>query len=76
MWKTTANASIDNQKNALDVNVDINKNFNLSTAFGTLPLSVHMEAYVFNQVFVALRHFLDLRLPIKPEEGSKYQKLF
>lgn len=47
------------------VDVDINKNFNLMTAFGSFPIVILMEYYVFEIVFPALKNYFDLRLAIK-----------
>jgi len=46
--------------------VDINKNFNMLTAFGSSPIVQLMEKYIFEVVFPAIQHYLELRLPIKP----------
>ena len=59
-----------------DIQVDINKNFNLLGAFGSLPIVAHMEEYVFNAVFIALRHYFLLRLPIKSQDKPSMHKLF
>jgi len=59
-----------------NVFVDINKNFNMLTAFGSFPIVQLMEKYIFDHVFPALIHFLNLRLPIKPNQKEFYKKLF
>jgi hypothetical protein len=58
------------------VDVDINKNFNLLTAFGSFPIVVLMEHYVFDIVFPALKNFFDLRLSIKPAQKKFFNQLF
>jgi hypothetical protein len=56
--------------------VDINKNFNLLGAFGSVPIVVVMEQYIYEVVFPALSNFFELRLPIKgPKEREFYNKL-
>ena len=56
--------------------VDVNKNFNMNTAFGSFPLLTIMEKYIFEEVFPALGSFFDLRLPIKNKnQPDFYQKL-
>jgi len=57
------------------INVDINKNFNLLGAFGSVPIVVVMEQYIYEIVFVALSSFFILRLPIKPNQKEFYHKL-
>jgi hypothetical protein len=57
------------------IQVDINKNFNMLTAFGSLPIVILMEKYIFDFVFPALTHFFNLRLPIKPTQKDFYKKL-
>jgi len=51
-----------------NIPVDINKNFNLMTAFGSLPIAILMEYYIFEVVFPGLKNFFDLRLSIKPAQ--------
>lgn len=50
------------------IDVDINKNFNLMTAFGSFPIVILMEQYIFEVVFPAMQNFFDLRLSIKPAQ--------
>ena len=59
----------------MDIRVDINKNFNMVTAFGSFPISEHMDEYVFKAAFPSLTHYFFLRFPIKKEDQEKYQKL-
>lgn len=47
------------------IRVDINKNFTMLTSFGSFPILYLIERYIFEQVYVAVEHFFDLRLPIK-----------
>jgi len=54
------------ENNLENIYVDINKNFNMQTAFGSFPIVQLMEKYIYDMVFPALTNFLDLRLPIKP----------
>lgn len=58
------------------IQVDINKNFNMSTAFGSIPIVELMEAYIFETVFPAVANFFELRLQIKPKETEFFKKLF
>ena len=46
------------------------------TAFGSFPIVVLMEKYIFECVFPAIRYYLNLRLPIKPSEKEFYFKFF
>jgi hypothetical protein len=48
------------------IEVDINKNFNMATAFGSFPIVQIMEKYIFEVVFPAFGSFFELRLPVKP----------
>ena len=54
--------------------VDINKNFNLLGAFGSIPIVVVMEQYIYETVFPALTNFFDLKLPIKPKEREFFNR--
>ena len=56
--------------------VDINRNFTMLTAFGSMEIVVIMEDYIFNTVYKALESFLNLRLPIKSTERDFYKRLF
>jgi hypothetical protein len=58
------------------IRVDINKNFTMLTSFGSFPILYLIERYIFEQVYVAVEHFFDLRLPIKQKQIEFYQKLF
>lgn len=61
-------APTDEENEQMDIKVDINKNFNMQTAFGSFPISQHMDEYVFEAAFPSLTHFFPKRYPIKPEE--------
>ena len=56
--------------------VDINRNFTMLTAFGSMEIVVIMEDYIFNTVYKALQSYFILRLPIKPSEKDFYKRLF
>jgi len=58
------------------IDVDINKNFNMLTAFGSFPVVILMEYYVFETVFPGLKNFFELRLAIKPAQHDFFNKLF
>ena len=47
------------------VQVDVNKNFTFTTAFGKFKVSELMTKYVFEEVFPSMEAFLNLRLPMK-----------
>jgi hypothetical protein len=73
--KRTLPVPTDNADGEMAPKVDVNRNFNLLTAFGSLPVSIHMEEYVFIACFPALMHFFNLRFPIKKDEVENMQKL-
>lgn len=55
------------EENDLDgIFVDINKNFNILTAFGSFPIVLLFEKYIFDVVYPAITHFFELKIPIKP----------
>ena len=56
--------------------MDINRNFTMLTAFGSVEIVVIMEDYIFNTVYKALQSYFILRLPIKPTEKDFYKRLF
>lgn len=62
--------------NLEEIVVDINKNFNMLTAFGSFPIVLLMESYIFDVVYPAVMHFFELRLQIKPNEKQFYIKFF
>ena len=49
------------------VQVDVNKNFTFTTAFGKFKVSELMNKYVFEEVLPSMEAFLNLRL-LKNEE--------
>lgn len=49
------------------VNVDVSKNFNFVTNFGSFKISTLMSEYVFEAVISCLNQFMSLRLPMKGE---------
>jgi len=52
------------------VQVDVNKNFTFTTAFGKFKVSELMTKYVFEDVFPSMEAFLNLRLPMKYEQAD------
>ena len=48
--------------------VDINKNFNMLTAFGSIPIVNLMEKYIFEMCFPAISNYFSLRLIINPSD--------
>lgn len=57
------------------VQVDVNKNFTFTTAFGKFKVSELMTKYVFEEVFPSMQEFLNLRLLMKEDQSEKVQKL-
>lgn len=57
------------------VQVDVNKNFTFTTAFGKFKVSELMTKYVFEEVFPSMEAFLNLRLLMKEDQAEKVQKL-
>lgn len=45
------------------------------TAFGSLPISILFEKYMFDVVFPAITHFFELKLPIKGSQKEFYNSL-
>lgn len=67
----------DNNEDDLDgLKVDINKNFNMLTSFGSEPIVICMERYVFEVLFPALQHYLELKIPIKDDKKPFFFSLF
>ena len=58
------------------IEVDFNKNFNMLTAFGSQPIVLLMEKYIFDIVFPAIMHYLELKIPIKPDQKDFFLKFF
>lgn len=58
------------------IEVDINKNFNMQTAFGSFSIVYLMEYYIFEVVFPGMKNFFELRLAIKPVQRKFFQQLF
>lgn len=73
--KTKANAPPEEQEeDDLDgIHVDINKNFTMLTSFGSFPVLYLIEKYIYENVFVALKSYFNLRLSIKPEQEVFFQ---
>lgn len=59
-----------------EIEVNINNNFNMLTAFGSFPIVTLMEKHLFEICFPAIKHFFNLRLPIKTEQIHYYDKFF
>ena len=59
-----------------DIKVDINNNFNMLTAFGSFPIAEHMEHYVFEVCYPAIKNFFVCNLPIKGDQEPFYKNLF
>lgn len=57
------------------IQVDVNKNFDLVTAFGKFKISELMQTYVFDGIFPAIIEFFRMRLSLKGEQRSKIGKL-
>jgi hypothetical protein len=66
----------EDNSNMTDIQVDINNNFNMLTAFGSFPIVELMEHYVFEVCFPALKNYLLCQLPIKGEHEGFYKELF
>ena len=65
----------DEEKDLDEIEVDINKNFTMLTSFGSFEVLYLIERYMFEVVFLALTHYFNLRLPIKPNQ-SDFFRLF
>lgn len=50
------------------IHVDINKNFTMLTSFGSFPVLYLIEKYIYENVFVALKSYFNLRLAIKQDQ--------
>ena len=70
------NYPIENDQNVYNIKVDINKNFNMLTAFGSFPMVELMEHYVFDVCYPALKNFFICNMPIKGDQESFYKVLF
>lgn len=55
--------------------MDVNKNFEFVTAFGTFKVSELMQQYVFEDCFPSIQKFLALRLPMKEKEKGLIRKM-
>ena len=44
------------------------------TSFGSFPVLYLIERYIFENVYMALTHYFDLRLPIKPVQKEFFRK--
>ena len=56
------------------INVDINKNFTMLTSFGSFPVLYLIEKYIYENVYLALTHYFNLRLPIKHDQRDFFIK--
>ena len=52
--------------------VDINKNFNMLTAFGSIPIVVLIEKYIFEICYPAISNYFDLRLLINANDKEEF----
>jgi hypothetical protein len=65
----------DGENEDLDgINVDINKNFTMLTSFGSFPILYLIEKYIYENVYLALTHYFNLRLPIKQEQREFFAR--
>ena len=55
--------------------VDVSKNFDFVTNFGTYKISTLMQEYIFEGVFVCLSQFLSLRIPMNGSQRELIRKL-
>lgn len=69
-------AQDDYDENYDKLEVNINSNFNMLTAFGSFPIVQLMEKHIFEIMFPAIKHYFNLRLPIKQEQIQDYDKFF
>lgn len=46
------------------------------TSFGSKPIVNCMEFYIFDVVFPAIQHYLELKIPIKPDQKDFFIKFF
>ena len=44
------------------------------TSFGSFPILYLIERYIFENVYLALTHYFELRLPIKPKQKEFFRK--
>lgn len=44
------------------------------TSFGSFPVLYLIERYIFENVYLALTHYFNLRLPIKPKQKEFFKK--
>ena len=58
------------------IHVDINKNFNMLTAFGSIPIVILIEKYIFEICYPAISNYLGLRLLINPSDKEIYMNFF
>ena len=57
------------------IDVDVSKNFNFVTNFGSFKISELMQEYVFEGIFPCLNQFFSLRLPMKEEQKELVRRL-
>ena len=57
------------------ITVDVSKNFNFVTNFGTSAISSLMLEYVFEGIFSCLIQFITLRLPMSPKQSELLRRI-
>lgn len=58
-----------------NINVDVSKNFDFVTNFGTSKISTLMQEYIFEGVFPSLTAFISLRLHMSKQRTELMRKL-
>ena len=55
--------------------VDVSKNFDFVTNFGTFPISQLMTDYIFDGVFNCLAEFFEINLPMNPAQTNLMRRI-